>query len=149
MAKADNISPDKVAACQVALENEAHNMLHDFDPKKEQNLLPDEIEALKTLRSDKSIIIQKSDKGNSVVLLNKAMYVQRMEELPADTTKFTELDIEDGKDYNHIWNQDLRVRKELQDLLNSKAIDEETYNKLYPSGSPPGVIYGWEKFTNN
>ena len=68
-----------------------------------------------------------------------------MEELLADTTKFTELDIEEGKDYNHIWNQELHVRKELQNLLNSKAIDEETYNKLCPSGSRPGVMYGLAK----
>ena len=145
MSQAENISVDDIAACKAALQNEAHNMLHDFDPKKEQNLLPDEVQALKSLRSDKSIIIQKSDKGNSVVLLNKTTYIQRMEELLADTTKFTKLDIEDGKDYNHIWNQELRVRKELQKLLNSKAINEDTYNKLCPSGSRPGVMYGLAK----
>ena len=145
MSKAENISAEHMAACKAALQNEAHNMLHDFDPKKEQNLLQDEVEALRTLRSDTSIVIQKSDKGNSVVLLNKATYIQRMEELLADTTKFELLDIEDGKDYNHLWNTELRVRGVLQDLHKSKAFNEDTYLKLCPSGSRPGVMYGLAK----
>ena len=145
MSKSENISADNMAACKAALQNEAHNMLHDFDPKKEQNLLPDEIEALRSLRSDKSIIIQKSDKGNSVVLLNKATYIQRMEELLADASKFTQLDVEEGKDYNHIWNQELLVRDVLRNLKNSKAISEDTYIKLCPSGSRPGIMYGLAK----
>ena len=120
-------------------------MLNDFDPKKEQNLLADEIEALKSLRADKSIIIQKSDKGNSVVLINKVTYLQRMEELLSDTSKFRKVDVAPGKDYNHIWNQELRVRKALQNLVNSGAIKQDVYDKLAPTGSSPGVLYGLSK----
>jgi hypothetical protein len=120
-------------------------MRNSFDPKKEQNLLPDEINALKTLKADKSIIIQKSDKGNSVVLLNKETYEQRMEELLADATKFHKVNVEPGKDYNYIWNQELKVRDTLRKIADSKAISEDVYTRLCPSGSRPGIMYGLAK----
>lgn len=145
ISKAENIAPDTIAACKAAIQNEAYNMLNDFDPKNEQNLLADEIEALKTLRSDKAIIIQKSDKGNSVVLINKTTYIQRMEELLSDTSKFSKVKVAPGKEYNHIWNQELRVRNALQKLVNSGAISKDVYDKLAPTGSSPGVMYGLSK----
>ena len=40
------------------------------------SLNKDEISALKTLSKNKDLIIEKSDKGNSVVLINKSDYVQ-------------------------------------------------------------------------
>ena len=65
--------------------------------------MPDgQVEALKSLLADDSIIIQKSDKGNSVVILNKSDYVTRMHELLADTSKFQKLDIQGENDYNCI-----------------------------------------------
>ena len=145
ISKATNHSSESISACKAALQNEAYNMLNSFDPKNEQNLLPDEIQALKSLRSDESIIIQKSDKGNSVVILNKITYLQRMEQLLADPSKFENVNIAPGKDYNHIWNQELRVRSTLKNLLKSKAITETTYCNLCPTGSRPGVMYGLAK----
>ena len=69
--KSESISAESLSACQAALQNDAFDMRNSFDPKKEQNLLPDEIIALKSLKANNSIIIQKSDKGNSVVIVNK------------------------------------------------------------------------------
>ena len=39
--------------------------------KDELNIIPDELKTLKDLSSRKDIIIQKVDKGNSVVISNK------------------------------------------------------------------------------
>ena len=142
---AENVSTESLSACKAALQNDAFDMRNSFDPKKEQNLLPDEIVALKSLKADNSIIIKKSDKGNSVVILNKDTYIQRMEELLADRTKFEKVPIESDKDYNHIWNQELRVRNTLKELVNSKAITEQQYDRLAPSGSRPGIMYGLSK----
>ena len=145
MSTVKSLTPDTITACKAAIQNEAYGMLNDFDTKKEQNLLADEIEALKSLRSDKSIIIQRSDKGNSVVLINKVTYLQRMEELLSDTSKFSKVDVAPGKEYNHIWNQELRVRKALQNLVKNGAIKQDIYDKLAPTGSSPGVMYGLSK----
>ena len=37
------------------------------------------------------VVIQKADKGNTVVLCDKAAYIDRMKELINDDTKFTDL----------------------------------------------------------
>ena len=68
-----------------------------------------------------------------------------MEELLSDTSKFSKVDVAPGKEYNHIWNQELRVRKALQNLVKSGAIKQDVYDKLAPTGSSPGVMYGLSK----
>ena len=40
------------------------------------SLIEDEVFALKTLSKNKDLIIQKSDKGNSIVLINKSDYLE-------------------------------------------------------------------------
>ena len=52
----------------------------------ELNISREEFLALKSLSSNKDIILQKADKGNSVVLVNKADYTKRMKELLADVS---------------------------------------------------------------
>ena len=56
--------------------------------------------ALKGLSSNKDIILQKADKGNSVVLVNKADYTKRMKEILSDASKFKEITVEPGKEIN-------------------------------------------------
>ena len=43
-----------------------------FNFKDELNITPDKLKALTDLSSGKDIIIQKADKGNSIVILNKS-----------------------------------------------------------------------------
>ena len=40
------------------------------------------------------------DKGNSVILVNKAYYTKRMKELLSDVCKFQEITVEPGKEIN-------------------------------------------------
>ena len=90
---------------RASLRNTAFDFLNNYDPKIEQVLPPEEVEALKSLLRDKSIVIQKSDKGNSVVILDRPTYVEKVKEIIADTSKFRKLKIKPGKDYNYIINQ--------------------------------------------
>ena len=54
-----------------------------------QNLSDSEFQALKNLSClQKEVIIQKSDKGNSVVLLNKSDYIRQIEGILKDVNKF-------------------------------------------------------------
>ena len=46
-----------------------------------ENLTEDEYEAFLNLKSNKNIIIQKADKGNSVVVIDRLKHVCKMEEL--------------------------------------------------------------------
>ena len=52
-----------------------------YDATKEFNLPTDEVTALKSLVVCKDIIILKSDKGNSVVIVNRDSYVNIIKEI--------------------------------------------------------------------
>ena len=62
---------------------------------------------MKDLSSNKDIILQQADKGNLVLLVNKADYTKRMKELlqqelvqQEDVSMFKEITVEPGKDIN-------------------------------------------------
>ena len=64
------------------------------------NITSDEFKTLKDLSSSKEILIQKADKGNSVVILNKYDYIKRMNEMLLDIDKFKNLNVKPGKKLN-------------------------------------------------
>ena len=130
---------------EAALRNSAYEFFKNYNAKQEQTLTADEVSALKSLMQDDSIIIQKSDKGNSVVLLDKPSYVERVNEILADTSKFQKLRIKNGKDYNYIINQEKRICKVLYDLNKKGVLSDADYAKLSPCGSKPSVLYGLSK----
>ena len=43
-------------------------------------------------KKNKNITIQKADKGNSVVIINRMIYILKMEELLSDRSKFTKVE---------------------------------------------------------
>ena len=70
-----------------------------FKFKDEWNITPDELKALKDFSSCKDII-QKADKGNSVVILNKNDYIKRMTWMLLDIDEFKKLNVKPGKEFN-------------------------------------------------
>ena len=54
----------------------------------EKNLSKEELAALASLSKNKDIAIQTSDKGNSVVIVDKETYIKRTENLLSDERKF-------------------------------------------------------------
>ena len=71
-----------------------------FKFKDELNITPDKLKALKDLPSCKDIIIQKADKGNSILIFNKSDYMKRMTEMLSDINKFKKLIVKPGKELN-------------------------------------------------
>ena len=69
-----------------------------------ENLTEDEYEAFLNLKSNKNIIIQKADKGNSVVVIDRLKYVHKMEELLSERSKFVKIEFNS----KHTVNQDVR-----------------------------------------
>ena len=49
------------------------------------NLSPEELEALKQLRNDNTIVIKKADKGSNVVIMNRDDYIAEVERQLNDT----------------------------------------------------------------
>ena len=59
-----------------------------YNKSPQQNLSKEQLAALASLRKNKDIVIQKSGKGNSVVVVDKETYVKRMGKLLSDQRKF-------------------------------------------------------------
>ena len=95
---------------------------------------------LKGLSSIKDIILQKADKGKSVVLVNKADYTKRMKELSLDVKKFKEITIELGKEINLLLHHEGKSIEFIKQVKSSVTTD--LYKLLYPQGSQPGITYG-------
>ena len=94
---------------------------------------------LQNLRKNKDIIITKPDKGNGVVILDRKLYNNAIEEIISDTSKFEKL------------NEDPTLKREaslqrfLRKLKQKNFFNKNEYDKLYPSGSAPAGIYGTPK----
>ena len=135
-------SPDKVAFMKATL---AHTAFRSFKLSNATNLSPSEVVALDKLIADKKIIIQKSDKGNTVVICNKDSYHERMEDMLLDTTKFLKVDIPPGKELNAIINLEHHIRNSLIASVKKGHLSNEDFKKLTPTGSRPGIMYGLPK----
>ena len=99
----------------------------------------EELNTLKDLRNDSSIVIMKPDKGNGVVILNNYDYNKKMDEILSYTSKFELLNDDAIK-------LTLKRENQIQTLLTKleadNCIDEKTYKELYPTGTRIGKLYG-------
>ena len=93
-------------------------------------------------------MIQKADKGNTIVLLHRISYISAIEEILNDHTKFSNLDIRAGKEINYKTNLEKRISSDLKLLKDKEIIDKATYKDIKPVGSRSGVLYGLGKVHN-
>ena len=100
-----------------------------FKFKDELNITPHELKALKDLSSRKDIIIQKADKGNSVIILNKRDYIKRMTEMLSDIKKLKKLDVKPGKELNLLLKHEDNLVSFLKGI--KKSIGEVSIHRVY------------------
>ena len=98
--------------------------------------------ALKDLHKNRDLVIQRADKGNAVVILNKNNYISKMKAIFSDSSEFQELSIDQNNVLNHIVHMENRIIDVLKKLKNKKIISEKKYEDLNPVGSGPGILYG-------
>ena len=60
-----------------------------------QNLSKEEFTALQNLSKNKDLIIQKSDKGNSVVIVQRQDYLKKMNDILSNQKKFSKVSLKD------------------------------------------------------
>ena len=113
--------------------------------KIRSNLSKEELKGLHNLRKQKHLVIQKADKGNTVVITEKNAYINRMKEIISDTTKFEQINIEQDKQLNILLKSEKKVIDLIKRLENEGKISEKEYELIYPRGSRPGVLYGSPK----
>lgn len=102
----------------------------------------EELQTLKNLASDESLVICKPDKGYGVVILDKEDYLNKMEDILSDKTKFTLINDDLAK---ITLRYEDKVNNFLRALKKKGKINEDLYNSLHVSGSMPGVMYGLPK----
>ena len=108
------------------------------------NISKAELSALKNLSKNRDLVILRLDKGNGVVILNKVDYIQKVETILSDTSKFKKLDCDMLDLCTKRENKLIRFLRD--ELLNDKAISESVYRELLSTGSTPGVLYGLLRF---
>ena len=107
-------------------------------PRKPNNLTPEEFESLLKL-SKNNAVIQKSDKGNSVVLIDKILYTNGIKKLIDNPRKFEKLSFDANEQLHFIFYFEQIVIDILKEIKNKNQINEDLYN------SQPGVLYGIAK----
>ena len=106
-----------------------------------QNLFMEEFTASQNLSKNKDLIIQKSDKGNSVVIIQRQDYLKKMNDMLSDQKKFSKVSLKDDTLLNFAINQE-KVYKVLKKFIESKSTTEKTRKSLKPVGTRPGIMYG-------
>ena len=93
------------------------------------------MEALLSIREDKSLIICKPDKDNGVVLMNKTDCVQRMNAILLDSKRFTLVKCD----------KNVRNLEKIQNCLNrlkrGKHLDEDIYERIRPFATVTPTLY--------
>ena len=94
-----------------------------------QNLSKDEFIAFLNLSKNKDLIIQKSDKENSVVTVDRHDYIKKMENILSDKNKFTRVNLKDNILLNFAVIQEQRVDQVLKNLFDSnRMVGKKTGN---------------------
>ena len=97
---------------------------------------------LRSLGKNENLYISRPDKGNGIVILNRADYVTKMESILADRSKFIAVD---ENSYKLTQRLETRLNKILLMLYKAGKLDKDTYNNLRAIGSSPGKLYGLPK----
>ena len=86
-------------------------------------------------------VIQKADKCNTGVILDKCSYISVIEKFRNDNSKFSKLDIHAGNEINHMINLEKRSTSELKLLRNKKIVDKSSNESIKTVGSRQGIQY--------
>ena len=86
------------------LKDSAYTSFRSYNYKSEINLTKKEQVALNNLSNNENIIIQKSDKGNSIVLLDKDKYIEGMYKILNNNVKFEMLKFDHDKELSYVLN---------------------------------------------
>ena len=99
------------------LRDSAFSSYKDTGKTLENNLPKEEFDALKILLKNKDIIVQKADKGNTIVILNRKDYVYKMKNILNDkSTKFQKVYIDHDKILNYLIHVENKVTDVLKNL---------------------------------
>jgi hypothetical protein len=118
------------------------SILKHAKPLSAQNLTWGGKKAIKDLRSEDTIIITKADKGNAVVIMDKAKYTDQVNEMLGDQTVYTRIT---DKRRNPIKWTETDLENILKGLRRLGNITDREYWQLRVFDSSPATFYGLPK----
>ncbi|CAF2071453.1 unnamed protein product [Rotaria magnacalcarata] len=121
------------------MHNASQQLMKSCKKKKFSNLSDDELKALKSLKSNKNIVIVKADKGNSIIVLDKESYLKKAEEI----LKGNQLQEITNKNYHQ--ERENELNKYIYSLLKDGIIDQKLRFRLQSTCSSLSVFYGLPK----
>ena len=122
----------------------SHRYFHNFSPSKVFSPIfsREDVSLLRRFASDKSLVITRPDKGRGVVILDRPSYVEKMETIVSDHSKFS---IVTDPILKTIRQVEDKINRLLTKLKSLGMISGELYKQLFVSGSTPGILYGLPK----
>ena len=106
-------------------------------------ILKECIHAIKSLRSNESILITKPDKGSGVVILDKSDYVSKMNCILQEKSKFENLG--PTNEFDNTAKTEGKIQKRLLQLKKDDLLPAKIYNSIRPIGSQRPRMYGLPK----
>ena len=91
-----------------------------------------------------NLIVQKANKDNSVVLVEKDVCIKHIEKIVDDATKFVKVKIKNGN-LNFSSNHEIRINDYLKSLEKLSSLTTDQYQKIQAIRSRPGILYGLSK----
>ena len=104
------------------------------------NLTKEEFALLKSLSKNESFIIQKSDNRNSIAIIAKDGYLQKIQNILSDSSKFSEICAANEKHFIFLVNMEKQITYLLKLLNDSQVTSDTQYKKLKPRGSRFGIL---------
>lgn len=102
----------------------------------------EDFDILRKLSGRDDLVVCKPDKGRGVVLMNRGDYIDKMNLILADRSKFIEVG---APDFASIYKTEDKINRTLKKLKDDGVISDPTYQSLYSSGSSYGILYGLPK----
>ena len=98
-------------------------------------------EALRNLRNNEQILISRPDKGFGIVLIDKKDYVDKMDNILSDHTKFSKMINEKDK----TTAIEKTISKLLVRMKKDEVLDSTTFERIRPTGTTIPRLYGLPK----
>ena len=140
-----DVKNDDLLFAKNELRNIAYTSFKTYNKKdhKFENISVQEHRAFLELMELEDIIIQKTDKGNGLVLIDKNTYITKLNNILNDETKFTKVRFNKrNKELDYLLKKQNEIKVFLEELESKGVLSAGECKILNPSGSQPGVLYG-------
>ena len=112
-----NLSSEKRDLLKNKLKDICFSTLNSYNfDKVNTNLTESESKSVKELTRRKDLVIQKADKGNTVVNTDRKSYLKGIKSLHSDNTKLIPLNIDQSKWLNCIVNLEKKLKEHFKTL---------------------------------